>query len=108
MAAFEDGTLQAYVAGTEHCAAEFLIMYNFFMGNDLRVDGQYIDLTSAPLYIDSIESQKNFEEKYDGVVLYDLQFMLQCDTLEELEAMTANATLENIVAGTYADGVIAD
>ncbi len=104
--AMEDGTLQVYVAGTEHCAAEFLIMYNFFMGNDLREDGQYIDLTSAALYVDSLETQEQFEEYYEDIVVYDADFMLQCDTLDELNRMVESATLENFVSGTYMDGVL--
>ena len=100
--AFEDGTLQAYVAGTEHCAAEFLIMYNYLMGNPLVEDG-YVDITSAPLYIDSIETQQQLEEYYNDKILYTADFMLKVDTLEELEAMAEAATLENFVAGTYMD-----
>ena len=100
--AFEDGTLQAYVAGTEHCAAEFLIMYNYLMGNPLVEDG-YVDITSAPLYIDGIETQQQLEEYYNDKILYTADFMLKVDTLEELEAMAEAATLENFVAGTYMD-----
>lgn len=106
VAAFEDGTLQAYCAGTEHCAAQFLIAYNFFMGRDLRENGQYIDLESAPLYVWNIEDQAKFDEGYGDKVLYDVNFMLQCDTLAELQRMVEKATLDNIVNGTYLDGVL--
>ncbi len=99
-AAMADGTLQAYVAGTEHIAAEFLIMYNHMMGNPLSTDG-YIDLTSPALYIDSADKYNDFNTYYNGKVLYDAEFLLGIDSLDKLEAMVNAATLENFVSGEY-------
>ena len=99
-AAMADGTLQAYVAGTEHIAAEFLIMYNYMMGKPLSTDG-YIDLTSPALYIDSAEKYNQFNTYYNGKVLYDAEFLLGIDSLDKLEAMVNAATLENFVSGEY-------
>lgn len=99
--AFEDGTLQGYVAGTEHCAAEFLIMYNYLTGNPLK-EG-YVDLTTAPMYIDSIETQRKLEECYNGKIPYTAEFLVKVDTIEELEAMVEAATLDRFIDGTYTD-----
>lgn len=99
-AAMADGTLQAYVAGTEHIAAEFLIMYNYMMGKPLSTDG-YVDLTSPALYIDSVDKYNDFNTYYNGKVLYDAEFLLGIDSLDKLEAMVNAATLENFVSGEY-------
>lgn len=99
-AAFADGTMKMYIAGSEHIAVEFLIMLNGLKGTPFKQDG-YVDITTPSLLIDSAEKEAQLDEYYNDRVLYDGEFLCSIDSLEKLEAMAAAATLENFVSGAY-------